>query len=267
MKKKSGKKSNTLGRVLFILAGALLIADSLFVMTRSSMNLGVMLPLVIGAPLLLIGLFLPGIKKLCKKSRVVRAAAFVLSLAYLLGGLVFTATTALVLINSSEPDDGADVLIVLGGGIRGTSPTLTLKYRLDSAAEYLERNPGTLAIVSGGQGADEQVTEASVMRQYLINCGIDPNRILSEEASSSTEENFRFSKAMIDGLSAEGRLPAEPAAVFTTTRFHVFRSELAAAREGLSAEGIPAKGVWYITPNDYLRECVAIVVYFVLGKI
>ena len=267
MEKTAEKKKHTASRLFFILTGALLIADTVFVSTRSSMNLGVMLPLLMGVPLLLVGLLLPIIKKLSAKSRLVRVIAFLISLVYLLSGTVFLITTSLILINSSEPDDGADVLIVLGGGIRGTSPTLTLKYRLDCAADYLGRNPDTVVIVSGGQGPDEATTEADVMRRYLISRGIGEERIISEDASSSTEENFRFSKRLIDGLAESGELPENPVVVFTTTRFHVFRSELVAKREGLSAEGIPAKGVWYITPNDYLRECVAITVYFITGKI
>lgn len=261
MKTKEKKKFH-LGRFLLIAVGLLFIADTLFVVTRSSWTLGVMLPLLLGVPLLAIGLFLPSFRKLCGRSRFVRVIAFLISLAYLLSALVFCFTTGLILANSTEPDDGADVLIVLGAGIRGTSPTLTLKYRLDSAADYLERNPETLCIVSGGQGEDEAVPEAEVMKNYLLARGINEDRIVVEDRSSSTEENFRFSKAMIDELFPEGAVT-----VFTTTRFHVFRSELVAKKEGVSAEGIPARGVWYITPNDYLRECIAIVMYFVLGKI
>ena len=245
-----------------ILIGLLLIADSLFVMTRSSWTLGVMMPLVIGGLLLLIGLFMPGLKKLCKKSKLFRALMFLVSLGYLLFCILFCVTTGLILANSAEPDGGADALIVLGGGIRGEQPTLTLKYRLDAAKGYLDRNPDTLVIVSGGQGPDEIVSEAEVMKNYLIRSGVDESRIIMEDLSSSTEENFRFSKRIIDERFGSGAK-----VVFATTRFHVFRSELVAKKEGVPAEGIPAKGVWYITFNDYLRECIGITVYFVTGKI
>lgn len=245
-----------------ILVGLLLIADSLFVMTRSSWTLGVMMPLVMGVPLLLIGLFLPGFKKLCKKSRFIRVLLFLVSLCYLLFCILFCVTTGLILANSTEPDGGADALIVLGGGIRGDQPTLTLKYRLDAAKGYLDRNPDTVVIVSGGQGPDEAVSEAEVMKNYLIRAGIDEGRIIMEDKSESTEENFRFSKRIIDERFGSGAK-----VVFATTRFHVFRSELVAKKEGVPSEGIPAKGVWYITFNDYLRECVGISLYFVTGKI
>lgn len=261
MKNKSEKKP-VIGRILLILSGALLIADAIFVMGRISMNLGVMLPLVAGIPLFLIGVFLPFVKKLVRKSRIVRAVFLLISLVYLFSAVVFSLTTSLILFNSTEPADGADALIVLGGGIRGNYPTLSLRYRLDAAKDYADRNPDTLVILSGGQGDDEEVPEADVMYRYLISQGVPAERIIKEDKSLSTEENFRYSKAIIDE-----RIGSGANVVFCTNRFHVFRSELVAKREGLAAEGIPARGVWYIAPNDYMRECVAIAVYFVKGKI
>lgn len=249
-------------RAFLIIAGLALIADTVFVMTRSNLNLGVILPAVIGAPLLIIGLALPLVKKLCLRSKFVRFIAFAVSLAYLLFALLFAVTTGLILINSAEPDDGADALIVLGAGIRGRYPTLTLKYRLDAAVDYLERNPETVAVVSGGQGQDEVCPEADVMRNYLLSRGIESTRVLIEDRSQSTSENFRFSKSIIDRELGE-----DASVVFVTTRFHVFRAERVARRAGVDAEGVPAKGVWYITPNDYLRECAAIFVYFLQGEI
>ena len=261
---KSGSKRIGRGilRAVFILLGAALIADTLFVLTRSSPNLGVIMPAVLGAPLLLIGLLTPIFRALCAKSRVFRAFAFALSLAYLVFGLVFALTTGLIIKNSAFPEDGADVLIVLGGGIRGNYPTLTLKYRLDAAVEYLDRSPGTTVVVSGGQGPNEIVSEASVMRSYLISRGIAEDRIIIEDRSESTAENFLFSDEII-----KSRFPEDASVVFVTTRFHVFRSERVARRLGIEAEGVPAKGVWCLVPNDYLRECAAIVGYFLTGRI
>lgn len=258
---KDKKRKHGLLRVLFILAGGLLTADTVFVMTRSSINLGVVMPAILGAPLLLIGLFMPLHVKACEKSRLFRAAAFMLSLCYLLFGLLFAATTLTIKVSSEPPEDGYDALIVLGGGIRGRHPTLTLKYRLDTAAESLERNPDAICVVSGGQGPDEIETEAAVMKAYLVGLGIDPERIFEEDKSQSTEENFAFSKRIIEERLGEGAVT-----VFVTTDFHVFRAERTAARAGIDAQGIPAKGVWYLWPNDRLRECAAITAYFLTGK-
>ena len=66
------EKKHTLIRLLLIFAGGLLVSDSLFVMTRSNMNLGVLLPMLLGLPLIVIGIFMPGIKKLNRRCRFMR---------------------------------------------------------------------------------------------------------------------------------------------------------------------------------------------------
>ena len=249
-------------RVLLTAAGLALIADTVFVLTRSSMNLGVIMPAIIGAPLVLLGVLLPFVCRNIKKSVILRVLIIAMAAVYAIFTLLFITTTALILLNSAPPSEAADVVIVLGCGIRGKSPTLTMKYRLDTAVDYLSENPETIVVVSGGQSHDEEVSEASVMRNYLIAHGIDDSRILIEDRSFSTEENFVYSKELIDE-----RLGGDKSIAFITTRFHVFRSELVAKKTGLDAQGLPAKGVWYITFNDYLRECAALTEYFLTGRL
>ena len=249
-------------RAAFIIVGGLLTLDTLLVYTRSSLTFGLVMPAIIGFPLLVIGLFMPLFLKLCRSSRGFRIIAFMASLTYALFGVLFAVTTALILAHSTLPAGGADAVIVLGGGIRGSTPTLTLKYRLDAAVDYIEGDPGALVIVSGGMGADERFTEAYVMKNYLIAAGVDPERIIEEDRSLSTAENFEFSRGIISE-----RLGENAKVVFVTTRFHVFRSELTAKKLGLEAEGVPARGVWYLTLNDYLRECAALTLYFLRGDI
>ena len=259
---KKNKSCTPVFRALFILSGVILILDSLFAFTRSYLGLGIVMPGIIGLPLLITGVFLPLFKKLCNKSRFIRALAFLLSLSYLLFGLLFILTTALILVNSASPAPNADAVIVLGGGIRGDHPSLTLKYRLDAAIDYISDSPDSVIIVSGGQGPDESRTEASVMKAYLVSRGVDPDRIIEEGRSESTQENFVYSKEIVDE-----RLGEDASVVFVTTRFHVFRAERVAAKLGIEAQGVPAKGVWYLVPNDYLRECAAITAYWFMGDI
>ena len=260
--KRTAVKKRPLLRAALILTGLALICDTLFVLTRSSATLGCVMPAIIGAPLLLCGLFRPLIVRASAKSGFAKLIVKLMITVYVLFFLLFSLTTALILVNSHEPEEPADVLIVLGCGIRGSSPTLTLRYRLDRAAEYLYENPDAVVIVSGGQNEDEICSEASVMSAYLKARGIDSSRIILEDKSESTEENFRFSKRIIDEMPG-----GEKRTVFVTTRFHVYRSELVAAKQGLDAQGLPAKGVWYITFNDYLRECAALTKYFLSGAI
>lgn len=131
---------------------------------------------------------------------------------------------------AKEPPENATV-IVLGAAIRGDQPSSMLAARLDAAAKYLEGNPDAVCIVSGGQGADEAYTEASVMKQYLLNKGIAGERIFTEERSTSTYENLLYSQEIIEenGLNRE--------VVIATQEFHQFRAQSFARKVGLESAG------------------------------
>lgn len=249
-------------RLALIIVGALLILDTLFVSTVSNFNLGVIMPAILGAPLLVCGLFYPlllrifasggwgvALKWFIIGGYTLFIAAFLITLAFILGSAM-----------QSAPSN-ADAIVVLGSGVRGTRVTRTLAERLNTAKKYYEDNPETLIIVSGGQGAGEDVTEASAMRKYLVERGVPESSIVMEEASTSTQENFRFSKPII-----EQRFGENATIVFTTNYFHVFRSEKVALKEGVQAKGIGCPTMWYIAPNCYLREAVAIWEYLIKGK-
>lgn len=156
----------------------------------------------------------------------------------------------------------ADAVIVLGAAVHGDRVTWVLSNRLDAAIAYLEAHPDAIAVVSGGQGAGETVTEGSAMRKYLLEHGIAEDRVIAEERATNTTENFLFSKALIDeALGGNARI------AFVTTGFHVYRAGAVAAAQGIEAFGIPAEDVWYLAVNNFMRECVGICVYALRGTI
>ena len=87
---------------------------------------------------------------------------------------------------------------MLGAGLKGDTPSLALERRLEKAAEYMNKNGNAIAIVSGGQGKGETISEAQAMENYLLNHGIREDRIIKEDNSTSTYENFEYSKLMMD---------------------------------------------------------------------
>ena len=89
--------------------------------------------------------------------------------------------------------EGLDYVVVLGAQMKTSGPSKALKYRLDEAVRYLEANPDTKVIVSGGQGPDEPMSEAQGMYDYLVNAGIAPDRILLEDQSNNTFQNHTYS--------------------------------------------------------------------------
>ena len=245
-------------RILCLVVGGFLVLDTLIVRFLSNYNLGVILPAVLGAPLLLLGLFWPWMD-----------AGFWLFLrrfilvCYGLGCLFLLFLGSLMLRAIERGDHGDyDALIVLGAAVHGDRVTWVLSNRLDTAYDYAVVHPETILVVSGGQGDGESVTEASAMAGYLTHRGLDPSRILLEDRAESTAENFAFSKAIIDET-----LGSDASIGFVTTRFHVFRAGAVARKGGIAARGFGAPDVWYIALNNFLRECVGICWYTLKGWI
>ncbi len=150
---------------------------------------------------------------------------------------------------NEKGEAGLDYIIVLGAQVRESGPSVALKYRLDEAVEYLEDNPETICIVSGGQGANEPYSEAEGMARYLKEQGIDASRILLEDKSLNTEQNMEYSKALIKEGASVGII---------TNDFHLFRAKQIARKYGLdNICGIAAKSTPVYLPNNMLREFLA----------
>ena len=171
--------------------------------------------------------------------------------------MIGTIIANLIVLRRTPPMD-RDYLIVLGCGIRrdGT-PTPLLKGRLDLARRFDEEQrsrTGKAAtfVVSGGQGPDEVRPEAHAMRDYLLECGVSPERILTEDRSGDTLENMRFSANIIRPLTPEPRV------AYFTTNYHVFRAGIKARQAGLPAEGMGAATKWYFWPNAAVREFIGL---------
>lgn len=112
--------------------------------------------------------------------------------------------------------ENVDALVVLGAQMKAEGPSRVLQYRLDAAVSYLQQNPKTLVIVSGGQGSDEHISEAQGMYDYLVQKGIEPGRILKEDRSVNTVQNLTFSAALLD--------KEKNSVAIVTNNFHLFRS-------------------------------------------
>ncbi len=246
-------------RIVCIVIGILLVLDTILVSMLSNFNLGVILPAILGVPLILLGVFMHHMN-----GGFWGVVKWFLLACYALG-IVFLIVTGVLMGTAAKRADkvDADALIVLGAAVHGDRVTWVLSNRLDTAADYLTAHPDAVCVVSGGQGDGESVTEASAMQKYLVERkGIDSSRILEEDRAENTRENFAFSKAMI-----EERLGADAKIAFVTTDFHVFRAGRVAKKAGIDAPGIAAPDVWYIRINNFLRECVGIAVYGLRGDI
>lgn len=163
--------------------------------------------------------------------------------------------THAVLSNSNTP---SDFLIVLGARVKGETPSLALKYRMDKAYDYLLIHPDTKAILSGGQGPGEDITEAEAMRRYLTGRGIDESRLILEDRSINTSQNLMNSYALIDTHKKSAEVTV------VTSRFHILRSKMIAKDLGKKVSGIGSDTMLYLIPNYYLREFFAVIKEFIL---
>ena len=150
-----------------------------------------------------------------------------------------------LLLSYGERDQSAlpvDAVIVLGAGVNGETPSAALRSRIDAAAAYMDDHGDIPIVLSGGQGSGERISEA----EFLL-----------EDQSTSTAENFAYSKALLEeyGVDTENAVIA-----VVTNDFHIYRSRLIAEREGMSTVGVPAElPWWWLTANYYLREAFALV--------
>ena len=157
-----------------------------------------------------------------------------------------------------DADQDCTYIIVLGCGVNGTVPSLSLRERINAAYDYLSTHPDTICVVSGGQGRGEDITEAACMFRELTNMGIAPERIWLEDRSTSTAENLRFSMAVIQEKT--GTIPTEAGIV--SSEYHLYRAELMANDLGLSVIGIPATTTWLtLRVNYFLREIAGVWYY------
>ncbi len=232
--------------------------------TSGEKNIGLITGLAAGTALLVYGAFFSRVNMITAKvfsytaGRIILCAAAVIAAAALtVGGLTLTN----IVRYSRDSAVKTEYVIVLGCQVNSTSPGRFLSARINAAYRYLSENPGSKAILSGGQGNDEDISEAQCMFNELTSKGIDPARLIIEEKSTSTIENFENAAAI---LKQSGVAIDEITVV--TNDFHEYRASLIAQKNGIKAYPCPAKTPW----NGYLpfaiREVYAIGYQVYLGR-
>ena len=169
--------------------------------------------------------------------------------------LVIVISFFMVKAANDRPQNEDTTLVILGCQVKNGAPSLMLRRRLEAAYEYLNEHENVRVVVSGGKGADETVSEAHCMREWLVDNGISPDRIYMEDKSVNTEENLRFSKKIID----DNKLPIPITIV--TDGFHQLRADMLAETQGIEAHNISANTRFYLLPTYWVREWFGIIYY------
>lgn len=157
---------------------------------------------------------------------------------------------------NEKPIDYIPFMIVLGARVKGKMPTRALRRRVNKAYEYLKKNENTIAILSGGKGEGEFISEALCMQNLLLEKGIEENRLILEDKSRTTGENIRFSKRWIKDKT-------EPVLIVSSD-FHVWRGRVMATENGLKkVYGLGAKTEPLLILHYYTREIFAWIKYWI----
>ena len=179
-------------------------------------------------------------------------------------GLVIVGLTEAVIIRHSfgDPKEEVRYMVVLGAKVRSTGPSVSLWDRIYGARDYLEAQEDVIAVVSGGQGPDEPMTEARAMYDALVDLGIPPERIWLEEDATSTWENITFSLDLIEATT--GTRPEKIGVL--SSEYHLFRASLLAKKCGVDFVGIPAETSRFSQKvNHFMREIAGVWHYLILG--
>ncbi len=256
-------KKSKLIQLGFLVLAIIGILDTIIMTIRSGgVDTGILLPSIGGTSIILTIVFTR--TELYKKNLKLynRVGKVILGL-FIVWLISFVVVLTIIFTSAiSEQNEEVDSVIVLGAGLKDETPTLVLQERLDYTIEYLNKNPDTKAIVSGGQGFGETITEAEGMKRYLVSHGIPEDKIIKEERSTSTYENMIYSKKLYEKIMGKklGRV------MIITNDFHMFRSKLLAKRAGLKPYGISSATPWYVYPNVLLREYLAVFKSLILDR-
>lgn len=223
--------------------GVVIIAIYFSPLVKSKINIGNIFGISLGVSIIAVSLFFDKIVYLFSFTlgRIIICFASVIISIFL---IAFFITLIKIVSNSRLSATDEDIVIILGCRVKGTVPTKALYSRCLSASKYLKTNPNAKAILSGGQGKDEQISEAECMYRILTSLGIDESRLIKEEKSTSTYENLLYSKEFTD----TNRI------AIATSEYHIYRAKLIAKELGLLASAIPAKSIPVLRVSYFTRE-------------
>lgn len=192
-------------------------------------------------------------------SKISKAAAWIYRIIFVLAmGIFIYVEAQVVQAMNAEPADELDYVIVLGAGLRGSTPTQPLRYRIEKAYEYMSANENTILVASGGQGFGEDISEAQCIKDTLVKRGISADRILLEDKSTSTEEN------MINSLEVIGDPDASVGII--TNGFHEYRANLIAENVGYTnITSVPAITLYPVGIHYIIREFFGIIQYMYIS--
>ncbi len=246
-------------RFIFVIVGGILLFYFIAPLFAHILNIGNLAGMIFSAALICLGLFLNPVLKLVEKIRAKKAGkiAFDTLFAAVCSVMLcfFIALGSTIAASTTNATDQKTV-IILGCAVVGERPSWMLGYRIDSAYKYLKEHPDSVAVLSGGQGSNEAISEAQCMFNVLTEKGIEPIRLYLEDKSTNTYENISFSKKIID----DNNLSTDVA--IATSSFHLKRATLIADKQGLNPARISSYTSHFLRATYYVRDTFGVIKEF-----
>lgn len=165
--------------------------------------------------------------------------------------IIFISIEGVIIYNGHHYNkEKPDYVMVLGAGLRGSKLSLSLVDRLDTAIEFNRIYPNVKIIVSGGQGKGEDISEASAMKNYLVDNGVSEDLIICEDKSTNTYENFLFTKKLLEEETGS----SDYSLMVISNSFHMYRAKFLGKEVGFKCLGYPAPSHPTTTIIFHVRE-------------
>ena len=235
----------TMLKAILIILGLAIIALFVFPIYRGVFNTGSIAGIALGVCIIFVTLF-------SDKLFASKAFVAIFSIIFVLVLFLSVSTSIFIFSGAAQEPLPDSVVIVLGCQVKGNKPSLMLERRIEAAAEYLKAHPDAICICSGGKGSDESISEAQCIYTGLTSRGIAEDRLYLEDKSTTTAENFRFSKKIIDEVA-----PGSSVAI-VTNEFHQYRAGKICESVGLQYGSVPSKTSWWLRPTYHVREMFAV---------
>ncbi|MDE6619482.1 MAG: YdcF family protein, partial [Lachnospiraceae bacterium] len=245
------KVLNTIVRILLFLFGLAGFSGFIVpILRRRIFNVGNAAGLIICIGFMVYAVFMPNIHEAIRtfwRKTVGKIVLSVLAAGVVCAVVLVVIMTVLMIKAATAQAAPNSTVIVLGCKAYGEKPSIMLEERLKAALKYLNENTEAVCIVSGGQGADETISEAQCMYLYLTSNGIASERIYMEDQSTTTRENLAFSYEIIkeEGLNEQ--------IAIATNNFHEYRAGKIADGIGLEHGAVSGKTALWLLPTYYAR--------------
>lgn len=249
--------SDKIIQIILIILGAISILYSIILIFRGVTFYQFFI--ILGILLISVNLFFLAYPSLFKYSLIAKILKYLL-IVFLISFIIIE--SRIIYVGNKKDTTYVDYIVVLGAGVKGYTPSLTLQYRLVTALQYHHQHPNTKIVLSGGQGNGENISEADAMKKFLIDNGVDENLLMIEDKSTNTFQNLVLSQKIIRKFDNRSNLKI----AIVTSNFHMLRAKLIAKRINFEPYGVPAPIPAWLAPTYYIREYFGICKSFLLDR-